>query len=154
MITIINLKSNLKKTLKLSFILIFLISSIRINAQEEKEEKKPKFKFSGSADVYFRQNITGPNGEDAISPNTSFANQNGFAIGMANTIVSYETEKVGAVVDLVFGPRGTAAVFGSLQWDVDNDGSPDLGNSSQVINQLFVYWSRSIASSYFQNCLH
>lgn len=84
--------------------------------------------FTGSADVYFRQNLNGPNGKDAIAPNTSFANQNGFAIGMANTIISYEGKKVGAVVDLVFGPRGEEAVFESEP-------------SSNIINQLYVYWN-------------
>lgn len=119
-----------------------LISFTGFSQEDEKETKK-KFTFSGSADAYFKQNISGPNGEDAIAPNTSFANQNGFALGMANAIISYEGDKVGAVVDLVFGPRGTDAVFGSLQWDLDGDGSPDLGNSSQIINQLYVYWNVS-----------
>ncbi len=129
--------------MKKIFIIPMLFSVFVALAQEEETENKKKFKFGGSADVYFRQNISGPNGEDAIAPNTSFANQNGFAIGMANVIGSYEGKKVGAVVDLVFGPRGTAAVFGSLQWDLDGDGEPDLGNSSQIVNQLYVYWNVS-----------
>lgn len=141
--TIYYSKSNIKKILKLSIFLLCYLTTNNISAQEEDKEKKTKINISGSADVYFRQNITGPNGEDAIAPNTSFANQNGFAIGMANVIGSFEGEKVGAVVDLVFGPRGTAAVFGSLQWDLDGDGAPDLGNSSQIVNQLYVYWNLS-----------
>ncbi len=120
-----------------------------IKEEEEREEKKfhkikKNFTFSGSADVYFRTNIGAPNGgENHQVPNTSFANGNGFSIGMANAILSYDGKKVGAVADLVFGPRGTDAVFGSLQWDLDGDGSPDLGNSSQIINQLYVYWKVS-----------
>ncbi len=120
-----------------------------IKEEEEREEKKfhkikKNFTFSGSADVYFRTNIGAPNGgEYHQAPNTSFANGNGFAIGMANAIITYEGKKVGAVADLVFGPRGTDAVFGSLQWDLDGDGTPDLGNSSQIINQLYVYWNVS-----------
>lgn len=100
-------------------------------AQEETEDKK-KFTVEGSVDVYFRQNISGPNGEDAIAPNTSFANRNGFAIGMANVIGAFESEngKVGAVADLVFGPRGEEAVFLS-------------GPSSNIVNQLYVYWNVS-----------
>ncbi len=112
-------------------------------AQEKETDSIKKFTFSGSGDGYFRQNINGPNGKDAIAPNTSFANQNGFALGMANVIGTFEGKKVGAVVDLVFGPRGTAAVFGSLQWDIDGDGLDDLGNSSQIINKLYVYWNIS-----------
>ena len=112
--------------------------------QTEDETPKKKFTIDGSVDAYFRQNIGAPNGgEYDQSPNTSFANQNGFAIGMANVILSYEGKKVGAVADLVFGPRGVDAVFGSLQWDIDGDGEADLGNSSQIVNQLYVYWNIS-----------
>ena len=134
----------MKKIITIKYLLIIAsLLTTFVGYSQEETEKKRKFSLTGSADVYFRQNISGPNGEDAIAPNTSFANQNGFAIGMANAIISYNGEKVGAVADLVFGPRGTAAVFGSLQWDLDGDGIPDLGNSSQIINQLYVYWNVS-----------
>ena len=113
------------------FTIALLLFSFLSYAQEDtsekgekaEEEKKKKFSFSGSADVYYRTNINAPNGGDNHqTPNTSFANGNGFAIGMANAIIAYEGKKVGAVADLVFGPRGTDAVFGSLQWDIDGDG--------------------------------
>ena len=92
---------------------------------------KKKFTFSGSVDAYYRTNIGAPNGgEFSQTPNTSFANGNGFAIGMANAIISYEGKKVGAVADLVFGPRGADAVFES---------SP----SNNIVNQLYVYWNVS-----------
>lgn len=135
--------------MKKIFTLIALFSLCISFAQETDgesggEEKKKKFTFSGSADAYFRTNLGAPNGgENHQTPNTSFANGNGFAIGMANTIFSYEGKKVGAVADLVFGPRGVDAVFGSLQWDIDGDGTADLGNSSQIVNQLYVYWNVS-----------
>jgi hypothetical protein len=98
---------------------------------EEEVVTPKKFSVSGSADVYFRQNLGAPNGgEYSQAPNTSFANQNGFAIGMANIVGKYEGEKVGAVVDLVFGPRGADAVFESEP-------------SSNIVNQLYVYWNVS-----------
>ena len=130
------------------FMFAMLFSVFITYAQDtiQTEDAKPKKKFTidGSVDAYFRQNIGAPNGgEYDQSPNTSFANQNGFAIGMANVILSYEGKKVGAVADLVFGPRGVDAVFGSLQWDIDGDGEADLGNSSQIVNQLYVYWNIS-----------
>ena len=105
--------------------------SLSTFAQEETEEKK-SFTIEGSVDVYFRQNISGPNGEDAIAPATSFANRNGFALGMANVIGVFESKdaKVGAVADLVFGPRGEEAVFLS-------------DPSSNIVNQLYVYWNVS-----------
>jgi hypothetical protein len=95
------------------------------------EEKS--FSVSGSVDAYLRQNITGPNGGEAIAPNTSFANLNGFALGMANIVGSYEGKKAGAVVDLVFGPRGEDAVFLS--------GALRPAGSSNIVNQLYVYWN-------------
>ena len=134
----------MKNLFTLALLFSVFISYAQDSIPSEEEAPKKKFTFSGSADVYFRQNIGAPNGgEYDQTPNTSFANGNGFAIGMANVILSYEGKKVGAVADLVFGPRGTDAVFGSLQWDLDGDGAPDLGNSSQIVNQLYVYWNVS-----------
>jgi len=130
----------------LTFAMLFsvFITFAQDSIQSADEAPKKKFSFSGSVDAYYKTNIGAPNGgEFSQTPNTSFANGNGFAIGMANAIISYEGKKVGAVADLVFGPRGTDAVFGSLQWDIDGDGAPDLGNSSQVVNQLYVYWNVS-----------
>ncbi|KAB7531371.1 outer membrane beta-barrel protein [Flagellimonas olearia] len=97
------------------------------------EEEKPKFNFSGTADVYYRSNITAPNGEEAIAPGSSFANLDGFALGMANLIGTYEGEKVGFVADLVFGPRGTDATFASPMYSATGD----------IVNQLYVYWNVS-----------
>jgi len=109
-----------------------LISSINVFAQEEEESKK-KFDFSGSVDVYYRANLTAPNDENAIAPGSSFANLPGFALGMANLIASYEGEKVGFVADLVFGPRGTDAIFAS----------PMYSATGNIVNQLYAYWNVS-----------
>ena len=67
-------------------------------AQEEETAPEPTFGVSGSIDTYFRSS--------EFAPGTSFANLPGFAMGMANIIMSYEGEKSGFVADLVFGPRG------------------------------------------------
>ncbi|PKV52362.1 putative OmpL-like beta-barrel porin-2 [Aquimarina sp. MAR_2010_214] len=83
--------------------------------------------LSGSIDGYYRYNIVVPN-DNSVAPKTSFVNQSGFALGMANVILGYEDEKVGFVADLVFGSRGEDAVFNS------ND-------SAQIINQLYLYWN-------------
>ena len=45
---------------------------------------------------------------------------------MANIVLSYEGEKSGFVADLVYGPRGTDAVFNS-------------NGSSNIVNQLYAY---------------
>ena len=120
--------------LKNLFLACALLATSTILAQEEEaeEEKKP-ISFSGSLDTYYRTNITGPNGDNAIAPGSSFANLDGFALGFANIIAAYEGDKVGAVADLVFGPRGTDAVFGS----------PFVSNTGDIINQLYVYWNVS-----------
>lgn len=112
---------------KYSFILtLFFITSVTF-AQEGEEAKKVS--ISGSVDAYFRTTF-GEAGVDETSSFTSFANQTGFALGMANLIGSYEGEKTGVVVDLVFGPRGTEATFEN---DVLNG----------IINQAYVYWNVS-----------
>jgi len=103
-----------------------LASSLLVNAQE-KEEKT--FSLSGSVDTYFRGNISGGDFESA--PGSSFANQAGFALGMINLVAAYEGEKVGFVADMVYGPRGADAVFGSPS------------GSAQIVNQLYAYWNVS-----------
>ena len=112
----------------MAFLCVNLIS-------QEEEQWYDNFSISGSVDGYFRHNLGAPNKLDTtedsfIAPATSFANESGFALGMANMIFGYEGDKVGFVGDLVFGPRGKDAVFGS------ND-------SASIVNQLFVYWNVS-----------
>jgi hypothetical protein len=103
-----------------------MIMSNTIKAQDNDDsEPDPTFNFSGTVDTYFRASFT----EDPVAPGTSFANLNGFSLGMANFIVSYEGEKSGFVADVVFGPRGSDAVFGSV------------GNSSEMVNQLYAYYN-------------
>ena len=110
-------------------------------AQDDTPSWLDGFTLSGSADAYYRLNLNANNkympetpGDDDLSyyatPGSSFANQPGFAIGMANLVFGYETGDVGVVADLVFGPRGEDAVFLS-------------GPSSNIVNQLYVYWNVS-----------
>ena len=125
------------KYVKLSIIFLLLGGLSWLKAQEETEVETPKtgFDISGTVDVYYRTNLTAPNDENAIAPGSSFANLEGFALGMANVIAKYEGEKVGFVADLAFGPRGSDAIFGS----------PDYSLTANVINQMYVYWNVSDA---------
>ena len=91
-------------------------------AQEETVVEEPTFNISGSIDTYYRSS--------EYAPGTSFGNLPGFALGMANIILSYEGEKSGFVADLVFGPRGADAVFNST-------------GSSNIVNQLYAYYNVS-----------
>ena len=88
----------------------------------EETTEEPTFSLSGSIDTYYRSS--------EYAPGTSFGDLPGFALGMANVIVSYEGEKSGFVADLVFGPRGTDAVFNST-------------GSSNIVNQLYAYYNVS-----------
>ena len=124
------------KLVKFLFLLLMVFTTSTTFAQEE--ETTPDFTISGSIDAYFRTNFNGLNksteiiGGDEISltpaaPASSFANDPGFAIGMANVILGYEGDKVGFVADLVFGPRGEDAVFLSEP-------------STNIVNQLYAYY--------------
>ncbi|WP_246143078.1 porin [Tenacibaculum adriaticum] len=101
-------------------IVLIAICQLTIIAQEK------KFSLSGSIDAYHKTNINAPY---ETAPGSSFANLPGFALGMANVIVSYEGKKAGFVADLVFGPRGTDAIFASPMYS-------DTGN---IVNQLYAY---------------
>lgn len=118
------------------FILIFLGLVFSAFCQDEEETSISSLEFSGSVDTYFRTNLNttnDPTSGGSVAPGTSFANQTGFSLGMVNIIAAYATDKVGFVGDVVFGPRGTGAVFGS---------DPMLG-SGHIVNQLYAYWSVS-----------
>ena len=116
------MKTIITNIFKVALVAIVL-ASFSANAQE--------LTISGSVDAYYRANINAPNDEAAEAPTTSFANLPGFALGMANIITSIEGEKSGFVADLVFGPRGNEAVFGS----------PVLSGSASIVNQLYAYWN-------------
>lgn len=117
--------------MKKIILLFVLITSINVFAQEEekKEVKENKLSITGSVDAYFQTYLSASDNE-APSFGTAFADKSGFALGMANLIVSYEGEKVGVVLDLVTGPRGAAATFNS-----------DIVDG--IVNQAYVYWNVS-----------
>ena len=119
-----------------------MLVSFAAVAQDEEEEVQ-SFSISGSVDTYFRTNFNTSDDPDefmmdadgneignTLAPATSFANQPGFSLGMANIIASYEGDKVGFTADLVFGPRGAEAVFGSEA-------------PLNIVNQLYAYWNVS-----------
>lgn len=109
---------------------IFTLAMIfSISIMYAQEEEKKKFSFSGSVDAYYQTYLTS---SDATGQSfgTAFADQTGFALGMGNLIASYEGEKVGAVLDLVVGPRGEGATF-----------SNDIVDG--IVNQAYVYWNVS-----------
>ena len=110
---------NISSFLTLTALVAFLVFGGMTSAQAQEE---PTFSVTGSVDSYYRSS--------EYAPGTSFANLNGFSLGMANIVLSYEGEKHGFVADLVYGPRGADAVFNST-------------GSSNIVNQLYVYYNVS-----------
>ena len=107
---------------------IVFVGAMTLNAQDE----APKLSVSGTVDAYHQTYLTA---SDDVSGSfgTSFADEAGFALGMANVVLSYEGEKTGVVADLVFGPRGDAAIGQDL----------GEGHIGQYLNQLYAYWNVS-----------
>jgi len=105
------------------FLLAILLLSAVTFAQEEEETKKA-VSISGTVDAYYQTYLSA---SDNVSQSfgTSFADELGFALGMANIIAAYEGEKTGAVADVTFGPRGDSATGG------------------YNLNQLYAYWNVS-----------
>lgn len=118
----------MRKIKLLLFILLGFVANSSIFAQLDSA-----ITVSGSVDVYYRANLNSSNNPQnggALAPPTSFAGLPGFSLGMFNLITSYDAGKVGFVADMVFGPRGAEAVFGSVP-------------SQNIVNQLYGYWNLS-----------
>jgi len=110
--------------MKKIIITLLLVNSLLLVGQEKKIERN--FRLTGSIDTYYTTNLsTSEIGTNGI---LSDVTANGFGLGMANTIFSYEKEKTGFVGDLAFGPRANAA-----------------NAYSGAINQLYVYYHVSEA---------
>lgn len=122
----------MKNLIKLTTSTFIMLLSFTLTAQEE-DAQKNKFTINGSVDAYYRVNFNGSNNAEdgtTLAPATSFADLPGFSLGMINVIGGYESGNVGAVADLVLGPRGQEAVFGSI-------------SNSNIINQLYIYYQMS-----------
>ena len=118
-----------KKFIKNLFLVAFMLlaTTTTFAQEEEAEEEKKKVSISGSVDTYYQTNLSASDTQ-VQSFGSSFADQTGFALGMANLIVGYEGEKTGAVADLAFGPRALQAVG---------------GDAAIFVNQLYAYWNVS-----------
>jgi hypothetical protein len=90
-----------------------------------------KISFSGSIDTYYHKSFK----TEQTAPRTSFSNLPGFSLGMINFVLEYSGSKTGFVADIVFGPRGTDAIFNAPRYK----NSAGAG-SSQMINQMYVYY--------------
>ena len=125
------------KTIKICF---SVLVALLICSSAFSQDSTKTFTISGSVDSYFHSSFGTRNffpydiesGEPSgiYAPNSSFADLKGFSLGMVNLIASYQGEKAGFVADVVFGPRGQAAVFGTA-------------SGQAIVNQLFAYYKFS-----------
>ncbi|MDG1823242.1 MAG: outer membrane beta-barrel protein [Flavobacteriaceae bacterium] len=125
-----------KYTISFLTITLTVLMIATLGTQSAVAQEDPTFSVSGTVDAYYRSS--------EFAPGTSFANLNGFALGMANIVLSYEGEKSGFVADLVYGPRGADAVFGSQTTLFK--GTPEetvISGQSSIVNQLYVYYNVS-----------
>ena len=92
---------------------------------EAAEEPKPTLTITGSADVYYKYDFA----KTKLNSYTSFTGtHNSFALGMASVKFEHKGSKVGAVLDLGFGPR-------AREFSYTDDGI------TQAIKQLYVTYS-------------
>ncbi|MBL0740277.1 outer membrane beta-barrel protein [Chryseolinea lacunae] len=118
------------QNLRLLFTVAFLGSVFAVSAQDSTKT----FTLSGSIDTYYRTSFKTKNpfaesysgGLTPYASSTSFADLKGFSLGMVNLVAAYQGEKAGFVADVVFGPRGKAAVFGTK-------------SGQAIINQMYAY---------------
>lgn len=103
---------------------IFTLLLASFTAISFAQDEEPALSISGTVDAYYQTNISSPD-DMGDSFGTSFANETGFALGMANLVASYDMGSTGVVADVVFGPRGDDAVGG------------------YNLNQLYAYWNVS-----------
>ena len=98
--------------------------------QAQDSAKVSSFKFSGSADIYYRYNFNNPKATP-YNNFTSFTNsQNSFELGMVSFKAKHKIGEVGMVASLGFGKRA------------DEFSYNDVG-SSVAIEELFVTYSPS-----------
>jgi hypothetical protein len=101
---------------------IFTLLLASLTAIAVAQDDAPALSISGTVDAYFQTNLSAPD-DAGQSFGTSFADETGFALGMANLVAAYDMGSTGVVADVVFGPRGDAAVGG------------------YNLNQLYAYWN-------------
>lgn len=98
---------------------------------DEAEKAEAPFSFSGTIDTYLHSSFKTRNyNGDTYAASTSFADLKGFSFGMINLMASYSGDRAGFTADVVFGPRGQAAVFGTA-------------SGQSIINQAFAYYKFS-----------
>ncbi|MFN3849910.1 MAG: porin [Spirosomataceae bacterium] len=134
----------MKNVLFTVFSLLLLNSA---NAEENptkpNEEKKSPFTFSGYVDTYFFGNLNSPKSKSNLGVSgfeRAFDQRVGqFQVGLAQTKLTYSTDKVDGVVDLVFGNHADLGNYGNVIGRVGIDGKGATG-TALAIKQAYVTW--------------
>lgn len=111
---------NIKSTMQcMTFACVMGVSSLF--AAEVKTDSVGPLSISGQVDAFFRASSS----NKLTDAKTSYTQQQGFGLGMANVAISKDNGKIGFVADLMFGMRAEGTNY-------NYTGSPAL------IKQLFV----------------
>jgi len=106
------INSNLRWTVALSAMLSGLVANAQEATETPAEESKGKFTVSGYVDTYYLYNTNDPT-NNSIQGRVFDLQSKSFNLGLAQTQFKYETEKSGAVLDLVYGPNAELGNFGN-----------------------------------------
>jgi hypothetical protein len=133
----------MKKTI---FTVLSLFTAVNLFAQDtttKPEEKKNPFTFSGYVDTYFFGNLNAPKSKSNLGASgfeRAFDQKAGqFQLGLAQTKMTYSTDKVDGVIDLTFGNHGDLGNYGNAQGRV-LVGGKDATGTALAIKQAYLTW--------------
>ncbi|MER0438700.1 porin [Emticicia sp. W12TSBA100-4] len=128
------------------FTVLSLFTVVNVFAQDattKPEEKKSPFTFSGYVDTYFFGNLNAPKSKSNLGVSgyeRAFDQKVGqFQLGLAQTKMSYSTDKVDGVIDLTFGNHGDLGNYGNALGRVLVGGKEATG-TALAIKQAYLTW--------------
>ncbi|GAB2620980.1 porin [Emticicia sediminis] len=124
------------------FTVLSLFTVVNVFAQDattKPEEKKSPFTFSGYVDTYFFGNLNAPKSKSNLGASgfeRAFDQKAGqFQLGLAQTKMTYSTDKVDGVIDLVFGSHADLGNYGNVISPIS-----DVTSTSLAIKQAYLTW--------------
>ncbi len=132
---------------KVIFTVFSLLVNLNLIAQDTTtkpaEEKKSPFTFSGYVDTYFFGNLNAPKSKSNLGASSferAFDYRSGqFQVGLAQTKMTYSTDKVDGVIDLTFGNHGDLGNYGNATGRVLVGGNAASG-TALAIKQAYLTW--------------
>lgn len=128
------------------FTVLSLFTAVNVFAQDattKPEEKKSPFTFSGYVDTYFFGNLNAPKSKSNLGVSgyeRAFDQKVGqFQLGLAQTKMTYSTDKVDGVIDLTFGNHGDLGNYGNALGRVLVGGKEATG-TALAIKQAYLTW--------------